>query len=87
MATAPSTHSLAFSDPGDIFSYVLPKDEVPREDAIISNVIVSNDCSYMGVFENPSNAHTTYIQNNPVANAIAHGSITLANAKGVFCAK
>jgi hypothetical protein len=80
-------HVVAFSDPSDIFSYVLPKDAVPREDAIISNVIVSNDCSYLGFFENPSNAHTKYIQNNPVANSIAHGSGTLANAKGVFCAK
>jgi hypothetical protein len=26
-------------------------------------------------------------QNNPVANAIAHGSETLAEAKGVSCAK
>lgn len=80
-------HVVAFSDPSDIFSYVLPKEAVPREDAIISNVIVSNDCSYLGLFENPSNAHTKYIQNNPVANAIAHGSGTLENAKGVFCAK
>jgi hypothetical protein len=80
-------HVVAFSDPSDVFSYVLPKEAVPREDAIISNVIISNDCTYFGVVENPANAHTKYIQNNPVANAIAHGSGTLANAKGVFCAK
>jgi hypothetical protein len=34
-----------------------------------------------------SNTHTKCIQNNPVANAIAHGAGTLTNAKGVFCAK
>jgi hypothetical protein len=62
-------------------------DVVPREEAIISNVIISNDCTCVGVFENPANAHIKYIRNNPVANAIAHGSDTLKNAKGVFCAK
>jgi hypothetical protein len=80
-------HVVAFSNPSDLFSYVLPTNAVPREDAIISNVVISNDCTYLGVFENPANAHTQYIQNNPVANAIAKGSGTLANAKGVFCAK
>jgi hypothetical protein len=78
---------VAFSDPSDLFSYVLPKDAVTGEDTIISNVIISNDCTYVGLIENPANAHTKYIQNNPVANAIARGSGTLTNAKGVFCAK
>jgi len=80
-------HIVAFSDPSDLFSYVLPKDAVTGEDTIISNVIESNDCIVLGLYEDPSKAHTLYIQNNPVANAIAHGSGTLANAKGVFCAK
>jgi hypothetical protein len=80
-------HVVAFSDPSDVFSYVLPKDAVPREDAIISNVIVSNDCILLGIYKDPAKAHTLYIQNSPVANAIARGSGTLANAKGVFCAK
>jgi hypothetical protein len=53
-----------------------------RAGSIISNAIVSNDCSYVGVFENSANAHTKYIQNNPVANALARGSETLANANG-----
>jgi hypothetical protein len=78
---------VAFSDPSDLFSYVLPKNAVTGEDTIISNVIISNDCTYVGLIENPANAHTKYIQNNPVANAIASGSGTLMNAKGVFCAK
>jgi hypothetical protein len=80
-------HIVAFSDPSDIFSYVLPKDAVTGEDTVISNVIESNDCTYLGLFENPSNAHTKYIQNNPVANAIAHGSGSIASATGVHCAK
>ena len=78
---------VAFSDPSDIFSYVLPVGAVTGEDTIISNVIDSNDCIVLGLYKDPSKAHTLYIQNNPVANAIAHGSGTLANAKGVFCAK
>jgi len=86
-ATPIPLHIVAFSDPSDLFSYVLPKDAVTGEDTIISNVIISNDCTYVGIFENPANAHTLYIQNKPVANAIARGSGTLTNAKGVFCAK
>lgn len=78
---------VGFSDPSDVFSYVLSSDAVPHEDAIVTNVIVSNDCTYAGVFENPANAHEKYIQNNPVANAIAHGSGALRNANGVKCAK
>jgi hypothetical protein len=54
---------------------------------VISNVIDSNDCIVLGIYKDPSNAHTKYNQNKPVANAIAHGSGTLANANGVFCAK
>jgi hypothetical protein len=46
---------------------------IPLEDAIISGVIISKDCTCIGVFENPANARTKYIQNNPVANAVAHG--------------
>jgi hypothetical protein len=40
---------------------------VRRGNAIIGNVIVSNDCNYSGVFEHPAIAHTKYIQNSPVA--------------------
>jgi hypothetical protein len=86
-ATPIPLHIVAFSDPSDIFSYVLPEGAVTVEDTIISNVIDSNDCIVLGIYKDPSNAHTKYIQNNPVANAIAHGSGTLTNAKGVFCAK
>jgi hypothetical protein len=86
-ATPIPLHIVAFSDPSDLFSYVLPKDAVTGENTIISNVIQSNDCILLGLYEDPSKAHTRYIQNNPVANAIARGSGTLADAKGVFCAK
>jgi hypothetical protein len=47
-----------------IYVAALPalRDAVRREDANISNVIVSNDCSYLWLFENPSNAHTKYFK-------------------------
>lgn len=80
-------HVVAFSDPSDVFSYELLADAVPRQDAIISNVIVSNDHIVFGLYEDPSKAHTTYIENHVVANAIACGSGSLENAKGVHCAK
>jgi hypothetical protein len=86
-ATPIPLHIVAFSDPSDIFSYVLPEGAVTGEDTIISNVIDSNDCIVLGIYKDPSKAHTLYIQNSPVANAIAHGSGILTNAKGVFCAK
>jgi hypothetical protein len=38
---------------------------------------------YLGLFENPANAHEKYIGNGPVANAIAHGSGILPAIKGV----
>ena len=52
-------------------------DAVPREDAIISNVVVSNDTTYLWLFENPATAHENYILTTSVANAIAHGSAAL----------
>ncbi|HMK86407.1 MAG TPA: hypothetical protein VK437_10650 [Steroidobacteraceae bacterium] len=79
-------HIVAFSDPSDIFSYVLT-DNAAGTDAIVSNVIVSNDCTYLGIIENPANAHEKYIENSPVATAIALGSTTLSKAKGVRCAR
>jgi len=52
-----------------------------------SNVTESSDCIVPGIHEDASKAYALYIQNNPAADAIAQGAGTLANAKGVFCAK
>jgi hypothetical protein len=78
-------HVIAFSDPNDIFSYQLQSDALREEGAIISNVVVSNDHTILGLYENPGNAHTCYIQNSPVANAIAHGSGALTQSTGSQC--
>jgi hypothetical protein len=80
-------HVVAFSDPNDILSYQLDPDILPHEQAIVSNVVVSNDCIYLGFFENPDSAHTKYIQTTPVTNSIAHGSVTLNQSVGSLCAK
>jgi hypothetical protein len=39
----------------------------------IGDVVSSNSCSYLWLFENLTNAHTKNIHKGPVANAIAHG--------------
>ena len=78
---------VAFSDPNDLLSYQLQSDAVPRQDAVISNVIVSNDCTYFGLVENPDTAHTHYFETTPVANAIAHGSAAVGTSVGSRCAK
>jgi hypothetical protein len=58
-----------------------------QQHAIISNVVVSNDHTVLGLYENPLTAHTCYLQNSPVAKAIAHGSGALANSTGTDCSK
>jgi isocitrate dehydrogenase (NAD+) len=55
----------------------LAADALAREDAIISNVIVSNDATYLWLVENPATAHENYILTSRVAAAIAHGSNAL----------
>lgn len=80
-------HVVAFSDPNDIFSYQLTENAISRQNAIISNVVVSNDHTILGLYEDPGNAHTCYIQNSPVANAIAHGSGALTQSTGARCAR
>jgi hypothetical protein len=80
-------HVVAFSDPNDVFSYQLMADAIPREDAIISNVLVSNDCTWLGIYEDADTAHVDYIDTTPVAEAIAHGSAGLPKAVGARCAR
>lgn len=78
-------HVVAFSDPNDLFSYQLASDAILQQHAIISNVVVSNDHTVLGLYENPLNAHTCYLENSPVANAIARGSGALAHSTGNQC--
>jgi hypothetical protein len=78
-------HVVAFSDPNDVFSYQLEANAIPREEAIISNVVVSNDHTVLGLYEDPDKAHTCYMQTAPVATAIAHGSGSLTRSAGIGC--
>jgi hypothetical protein len=78
---------VAFSDPNDLLTYQLQPDALPPDEATISNVVVSNDCTWFGLFENPDTAHTGYFETNPVVNAIAHGSASVHTSVGGRCAK
>jgi hypothetical protein len=78
-------HVVAFSDPNDLLSYQLEPNAIPKEDAIISNVVVSNAPTIAWLVENPNYAHTCYFDNSPVAAAIAHGSGVLTKFTGVRC--
>jgi hypothetical protein len=80
-------HVVAFSDPNDVLSYQLVSDAIPPEDAIISNVVVSNDCTVLGIYENPDVAHTGYLGTKPVETAIAHGSTAMAATRASGCAR
>ena len=72
-------HIVAFSDPNDLLTYQLPKDSLSRDDAIIINIIVSNDATYLWLIESPAAAHENYILTILVADAIAHGSAALSH--------
>lgn len=78
---------VAFSDPNDLLTYQLQPNALPPGEATISNVVVSNDCTWFGLFENPDTAHTSYFETNPVVNAIAHGSGAVQTSVGGRCAK
>jgi len=80
-------HVVAFSDPNDVFSYQLTPDALLQQHAIISNVVVSNDHTVLGFYEDPGHAHTCYLKNSPVSNAIAHGSGALEHSSGIHCAQ
>jgi len=67
----------AFSDPNDILSHTL----VPVKDQTIGHevvdIVTGNDWTYLGILENPYNAHTMYGDNPVVLRVIACGSAGL----------
>ncbi|TJU76216.1 MAG: hypothetical protein E5Y15_28570 [Mesorhizobium sp.] len=64
---------VAFTDPNDLLSYRLfPKAHLP-EDMKITNVIVSNDQTYLGLLERPDTAHCGYGWNPAVISTVAEG--------------
>ena len=64
---------IAFTDPNDLLSYALlgAKRKVSYD---VVDVIVSNENTYLWMFENPYAAHTTYGQNAEVIKLIACGN-------------
>ena len=62
---------IAFTDPNDLLSYTLPPERYPG--AIVHNVLVSNDRTYFGLFENPAKAHLDYLSNPDVGSLISCG--------------
>ncbi|WP_419694419.1 hypothetical protein ACN2CC_28175 [Mesorhizobium muleiense] len=64
---------VAFTDPNDLLSYRLfPKAYLPEE-MKITNVIVSNDQTYLGLLERPDTAHCGYGWNPAVIATVAEG--------------
>ncbi|MBJ7310030.1 hypothetical protein ACFOLJ_26195 [Rugamonas sp. CCM 8940] len=64
---------VAFTDPNDLLSYLLLPAHYDSSKVAIANVLVSNDKTYFGLLENPYAAHTGYLQNADVAQAIVCG--------------
>lgn len=64
---------VAFTDPNDLLSYLLLPAHYDSNKVAIANVLVSNDKTYFGLLENPYPAHTTYLENADVSQAIVCG--------------
>ena len=64
---------IAFTDPNDLLSYILPPERYRQHGAIVHNVLVSNARTYFGWFENPLPAHLGYLANPDVGSLISCG--------------
>ncbi len=62
---------VAFTDPNDLLSYEVDEKDFAGLDVV--NVIVSNDWTWFGVFENPLKAHVDYRDNDTVSDLILCG--------------
>jgi hypothetical protein len=63
---------IAFTDPNALLSYRITPLHIGHPEVDVTNVIVSNDCSYFGVLERPDTAHCGYAWNAAVLGAIAN---------------
>lgn len=66
---------VAFTDPNDLLSYRLLPSRYAVPGIDVSDVLVSNDRTYLGLLELPNTAHTDYRLNQDVTRLIACGSI------------
>ena len=62
---------ISFTDPNDLLSYEVGPEDYGNHD--ITNIIVSNDCTYFNYIENPETAHEGYRDNKQVIKLIACG--------------
>lgn len=71
---APRLALVAFTDPNDLLSYRLLRSRYDVAGIDVSDVLVSNDRTWLGLLERPDTAHTDYPQNRDVTRLIACGS-------------
>ena len=64
---------VAFTDPNDLLSYQLLPARYAAPDVAVADVLVSNDRTWLGLLENPVNAHLDYLRNPDVAQLVACG--------------
>lgn len=64
---------VAFTDPNDLLSYRLIRDDIGISHLRLVDVTVSNDWIYLGYVERPDTAHCGYRENPTVLKLIIHG--------------
>jgi hypothetical protein len=72
-AALPLLALVAFTDPNDLLSYRLLASRYARPGVAITDVLVSNAPTVLGLLENPDTAHRGYLANRDVAGLIACG--------------
>jgi hypothetical protein len=68
----------AFTDPNDLLSYTLVPAIDPASGIVASDIVVVNDWTWLGLYEDAMNAHTTYGAKCRVKQVIANGTAGLA---------
>lgn len=64
---------VAFTDPNDMFAYRLLPTRYKAPDVAIADVLVSNAPTWLGMIENPFDAHLDYLHNSGVGGIVACG--------------
>jgi len=65
---------VAFNDPNDLLSYRLLPTRYKADQVRITDVLVSNGKTYLGLFEDPLSAHGEYLTNDSVMRLLACGA-------------
>ena len=64
---------VAFTDPNDLLSYILVPATLAAPYDVV-DVVLSNDTTYFGLFENPGTAHGGYLSNREAMRLIVGGN-------------